>query len=311
MPVNNDMTNKNNFTVSIGIPSYEVGNSLVTTMKSIYKQSAIKDVLEIIVALDGQKLSPDIASRIQHPKLRVIEFPKRLGQSARINSICKKARGDLLIFTNDDVVLDINAIEQLIKMFHKTKADLIAGLARPMRPTTFIRKILQIGWEINTRIAKSWNNGNNYLSCNGRLVALTKTFRNKVNIPPIIWNNDAYMYLLTQIRGFKFSPAVGATVYYQLPNTILDHIRQSTKFQRSYNENLRFFSEDISVFYKTRPGLVTSAVMHVLVRKPIYTMIYIVVLIITRVVAFFYSPENNLGYWDTDVSTKALSTSGL
>ncbi len=293
--------------ITIGIPTYEAGESLLVTLKSIYNQSAYKYIEKIILAVDGNNVPPQILSEIQNNKLEVHNFRVRKGQAGRINDICKIANTDFLILTNDDVILDEFAVERMAVEYNRSKADLIAGIAKPLHSSTFFEKALEMGTSINNLIASRWNRGDNYLSVNGRFIGVSKKLYKEISLPEKLWNNDAYFYLFTKLSGFSFARAVRATVYFKSPSNLADHLKQSKKFQNSYLENKRYFKSDISKYYKVPKRIRIGVLPRVMLENPNAFAVYIATFLFTRLDNIMNKkvlPKS--GFWPTDVSTKIL-----
>lgn len=292
-------------TVSIAIPTYEASQSLVLTLNSIYSNKEFSQIDQVIVAVDGNRISNKIVKQINNSKLKIVTFKKRAGQSQRLNNIFKIAKSDLLILTNDDVVLEKNAIEDIINIYSKKRADLITTQVLPLKPQNYFQTVLYMSVDLSRRITNSWNSGENYLACNGRLIALSKRFYSKLQIPQTIWNNDAYIYLFAKINGFAHVNS-RAKVFYKMPLKLSEHIKQSVKYQLSQKDNQNFFEESLDRYYIIPKNIVINELRKSLLSEPIKTMIYMVLNFYTGLVAKKSQRKFNLkkGFWKTDISTK-------
>lgn len=293
--------------LSVGIPTYEAGESLVVALGSILEQTILDRIAEIIIVVDGSSVSDDIRKQLVHPKVRVVEYSSREGQSARINSIFSLASHKLLILTNDDVVLHKNAIEEILKVYESHDAALISGRVKPLSPQNLFEKTLQDSKSIDDFIIQRWNKGDNYLSANGRLIALSRSFYKSAHIPDKLWNNDAYLYLKAKIEGRICAFAPFAVAYYRLPSKIRDHIRQSLKFQISRKENKKYLGSSIGKLYKTPIYLLIASVVRFFLLHPIKFFPVAGIFLITRLAAMLFRAKSPIkGFWDTDRTTKQL-----
>jgi len=293
--------------ITIGIPTFEAGNSLVFTLQSIYAQTDFKNVGKIILVVDGNKISKDIFNKIIHKKLEIHYFKKRRGQAQRINDICNLSSSNFLILTNDDIILQETAVERIIEEYTRNKADLIAGTVVPFHSTTLFEKAMAISNFLNNIVASKWNKGDNYLSVNGRLIAVSKNLYKKIKLPQELWNNDAYFYIYTKVNNYIFGRANRAYAYYKQPSNMSDHLKQSKKFQNSYIENQKYFSLDISHFYKrpVKPELI--AIISAFFENPTAFGYYFVTFIFTRLDNIMNKKVfHKWGFWPTDFSTKIL-----
>ncbi|KKS98111.1 MAG: hypothetical protein UV73_C0003G0053 [Candidatus Gottesmanbacteria bacterium GW2011_GWA2_43_14] len=293
--------------VSIGIPTYEAGISLIRTLNSIFNQSAFSQIREVIIVVDGNTLTPQVRNRLRHPKVRIVMRPERMGQSSCLNYIFSRVHNGLLLLTNDDVVLDKHATKNFIECYIAQRPDFLAAQAKPLPPKSLFERILFAGQTINTRIASRWLNGDNYLSVNGRMIALSRRLYSNISIPPGLWNNDAYIYLYAKLKNLGFINVNNARVYYKLPGNVADHLRQSYKFHLSQRENEIYFHDSLTRFYKIPVSLSIKAMIHTLFDQPVFTPLYIVFSALTRIwLTISHQSLPNTGYWNTDRSTKLL-----
>jgi glycosyltransferase involved in cell wall biosynthesis len=292
------MKNKN---ITIGIPTYEAGESLITTLNSVYAQTFYNHIDEVILVVDGNIISKNIKDKIKNPKLRIIEKKNRKGQSQRINDILLESKSDYTVLTNDDIYLEKHAIENLAK---ENNEDLIAGCARPTNSNNLIAKIINVGVDVNHSISSEWKNGDNYLACNGRLIMISKRLRDKIKVPVGLWNNDAYIYLVCKLNNYEFKHTEKSICYYQAPQKLSDHMKQSAKFQNSFKENSEYFNEDLSAYYIIPFTSKILGLCKTFIHNPLGTSSYIFLLIYSR---FKKMPliKNN-SYWETDKSTKKI-----
>ncbi len=291
--------------ITIGIPTHDAGQSLLATLKAIYSQSAIDQVDEILLLVDGNSLKNDFRKKIVHPKLKVIIRKQRQGQSARINDIFALAKTDLLILSNDDVIWKKDVVAKVLKSYEASKSDLTAVKVVPLPLSGLIDKIIDVGNRISRIVAKMWNNGDNYLSCNGRLLVLSKRFYKSIRIPQKLWNNDAYLYFRVKTKGYIFTFLDTTCAYFKLPKILADHFNQSAKFSYSQQENQEYFKKPLGGFYAIPLSLQLLAICKLFVKNPVYTLLYFMLLVRIRMSKFHLTGE---GYWQTDKSTKILTS---
>ena len=295
------------FSVTIGIPTFEANSSIALTLNSIYDQELFHSIYELVLLVDGGHISSLTLQKIVNPKLKIIYVKNRVGQAASINRILKNNTSQLLILTNDDVIWEKNTLEKLIKEFKKSKTDLISACVRPLPTTNLYEKIIQLGSQIGHSISLSWKRGDNYLACNGRLIALSSRLTKKIILPKKLWNNDAFIFIINHLLGFKYKHVEDAVCYYKSPGTITEYHNQSIKFQNSQKENQAFFKSDISSFYKIPTILIFLSLWKIMKKRPICMLLYFIIYLIgkfksLREIDKF--PERD--FWETDKSTKIL-----
>ena len=301
----------NNILITVGIPTYEAGESLITTLKAIYSQTIFKKfVKEVVLIVDGNKISRSILKKVKHPKLKIIYGEKRKGQSARINDIFTIAVTELIVLTNDDVVLGKKSLEKILHIYNKIAPDLITTDVKPLPQTTLLQKIIYTGHELTNNLSLSWAKGDNYLACNGRMICLSKRLYKNIKIPQKLWNNDAFIYIFSKINKYMVSHAYGATCYYLLPYTLKEHIRQSTKFKASFRENQKYFANSIKNFYIIPSHLIVANMIKIFLKNPPRLLAYLFIYLISNV-SQNNKRVNKNSFWETDKSTKYIKGKSL
>jgi len=114
--------------VSIVIPTYNRWWILKKSLEALFNQSYPKDKYEIIVVDDG---STDDTKTMIEPlsrscKLKYLKNEKRMGIPRTRNRGIRKARGQYIIFTDSDVVVTANFIEQHVN-YHQKYHDVIVN----------------------------------------------------------------------------------------------------------------------------------------------------------------------------------------
>jgi glucosyl-dolichyl phosphate glucuronosyltransferase len=105
--------------VSVIIPTYNRGKYLPITLDSFINQSYPKDRLEIIVANNNstdntKEIMEDYCERVDNMG---VVFEGRQGVHYARNSAAKIAQGDILYFTDDDMIADKDLLLEIVKPF--------------------------------------------------------------------------------------------------------------------------------------------------------------------------------------------------
>ena len=300
------MENKS-LSITVGIPTYEASASLVVALHSIYSQTIWDQIAEVLVVVDGNKVSEDVLQKIANPKLKLSYSSKQEGQSARINDIVQTATGDLVVLTNDDVILRADAIEKMFRVWQETGSGLLAGHVTPLPARGYLEEILEIQNKGIYKIINMLENGDNYLACNGRLIALSSDFAKSLKLPSQLKNNDAYIFISSKIQNIKFMYVPEAVCYFRNPSRLNEYFKQSTKFQSSLIDNSRFLPSEIEDFYQLSKYILVKAFLAVLIKNPIKSVIYILLKSYAGILSEFRKKTivNQSGVWEIDKSTKS------
>lgn len=135
--------------ISIIIPTYNRAHLLPLTLDSFLAQDYPQDRCEIIVADNNSKdATREIVARyVGKPGVFVkYIFEKRQGVHYARNSAAKAARGDILYFTDDDMIADPSLLRELTKVFELdpmigTATGLVIGKFE-VDPPTWVKKYL-------------------------------------------------------------------------------------------------------------------------------------------------------------------------
>jgi len=115
-------------TMSVIVPAYNAGDSLVKCVKAVRDQEGISaDAVEVIVVDDGS--CDESAGRVEGLVDRIIRTDRNRGAAAARNRGAQEARADLLVFVDADVLLLPSALSVLCRAFYED-ASLDAAVGR-------------------------------------------------------------------------------------------------------------------------------------------------------------------------------------
>lgn len=291
--------------ITIGIPTYYGGPSLVETVNSIRASSTYSDA-RIVICVDGVPLKKSIEKALQERSVDIVFSEVRGGQVARIKQIIGLCKTPLLVLTQDDIMLDPNALEKIVLTFEQNpKTTMVAACELPTKPVTLFEKILASGYESALWIGEHWNNADNYLLPSGRCLAFRTAHVQKFFLPEEIINSDTYLYFENKRLKGVCQYVKSAIVYNPLPQKLKEHVNQSRKFAISQKENQRYFKRDLTHEYAIPTSLKVKGLLRSVSKQPLYTVAYLAINVYTRIVGrnlFAHATR----FWDTDSSTKRV-----
>lgn len=139
--------------VSIIIPTYNRANLIGITLESLLNQTYPKDLYEILV-VDNNSTdnTPEVIRQWVEKSEGLIQYfmePRQGSHFAR-NGIIKKTRGDLLYFTDDDMIADKDMLKELVSVFEKhPQIGTATGRVLPhweIEPPAWVKKYCTNGW---------------------------------------------------------------------------------------------------------------------------------------------------------------------
>lgn len=266
------MNNKS--TITIGIAAYNEENNIYNMLSDLYKQKTRECVIkDIILLCDGCTDKTAIIVKNRFPKVTVIEDPKRIGKTKRLEQLFKLNKNKYIIMLDADIrIPNYFAIERIVKAL-KTKADLAGGNSKPEKARNFSQRAVQVTYNIFYKSRFWTNHGNNIFGCTGSILGISNSFAKKVKFPPII-NEDAYLFLLAKHMKYRFSYVDDAIVTYKLPKRLIDYFKQLIRSEPSnaVTELQPYFHDDAkNAFYRPRL-LYFKSICHEFINSPIETI---------------------------------------
>lgn len=139
--------------VSVIIPSYNRSNLIEFTLKSLVEQDYAHNLFEIIVV---DNASTDNTAEVvkkwvaQYPDLIRYEYEYRQGSHFARNGVVNKVKGDLLYFTDDDMIADKQMLSSLVKVMEEhPEVATATGRVLPRwekEPPSWLKQYFINGW---------------------------------------------------------------------------------------------------------------------------------------------------------------------
>ena len=236
-------------TVTVGVSAYNEAQNIEAFLKSVLAQKEGGFYIEKIVLIsDGSTDNTvEIAKSIKNHKIIVKHFKERLGKSSRLNQLYSSLSSDILVQSDADVIFSHPyVIRDIITPIAKNKKVWMSGgNPQPFPSRTFTEKAVNSTFEIYAKFRKSIRGGDNVFSADGRLLAYKKELVKKIVIPNDMIANDAFTYYCCLTFGYKYKYIESAIVFYRSPQTLMDHVRQNTRFRAAPLRLSRYFGKEI------------------------------------------------------------------
>lgn len=243
--------------LSVIIPTRNRALELERCIKSIKNQTY--DKYEIIVVDDN---SSDETQKIIHKyKVRYIKHTERLGQSAGKNDGTKIAKGEVIVFTDDDCIADPFWLENIVKAFHSEKNIAVVG-----------GKILNLGkTNINIHLLPIWPFIANQTNKTGRIIffGITSSNFDSNSKQFVDWVSAGNMAIkkkvFDKVRGFNKN-YIGNCIYeepdiclrikelkykiYYQPLAICTH--KPSSLNRASDQEIRYFNKSNEIYFQLK-----------------------------------------------------------
>jgi len=220
--------------VTVGISAFNEAENIQRLLESILQQNQETFHLkEIIVASDGSTdRTEKIIKNMRNTKIVLIAGREREGKQKRLEQILRKAKGDIIILLDADIVFaSEQTLRYLVAPFYtKTNIGLVGGNRKPVVAKTFVEKAIHTSIRAYDNIANALRNGNNPYNCHGCILALSKKFAEEVTFPKEIYSDDTFLYFFCLSRNYRFQYAPRAKVWVFSADNLHDAVSQYTRF---------------------------------------------------------------------------------
>lgn len=223
--------------LSILLTSFKEPQTIAFAIKSLTNQG-ITDYELLISAPDEETLQVARAYAKKNKKIKVFQ-DKGKGKPVALNLLLKKARGKILVLTDGDVLVQKNALKNLIIPFKVKGIGAVSGqvISSNDKETMFgyWAHLLTRGFDLY-RLSESEKGK---VVCSGYLYAI----RNGIvkSIPEDTLADDAYISLFITQKGFPSVYAPQAKVLVKYPTTLPDWISQKKRTAaRTYQLSKKF-----------------------------------------------------------------------
>ncbi len=296
-------------TVTIGIPAHNEARNIGALISSILHQNSKNyNLVEIFVHSDN--CSDDtvkIVNEISKKNSIVTQLvsKKRSGKSVGVNRLRKKAKGDIYISLDADIILgNKNTISEMVKVFSDKDVCLVGANDIPLSGRNLTQKL--VAWRITywLNICRNLNGGDTVHNHPGRANACRRSFYKKFTLPGDVLADDDYQYFSNKKIGNKFSFAKKSIVYYKTPNSLKDFLKQFSRFQSTENSIRSEFGELAIEGYKISYLNKINGLMKTFFQNPIFTILVLIMQLTLVIYNKQVRQKAGEKWWDTVKSTK-------
>ena len=227
--------------VSILIAAHNEESVIQTKILSIINNSYPQTKLEVLV---GSDCSTDKSNTIieqlikEYECISIVKFEKRTGKIGVINSLIEKAKYDLVLLTDANVMFDQQTIFELIKHFKNEEIGLVDSNMINIgikKDGISHQEKTYISAEVASKNAESLLWGT-MMGPFGGCFALRKKLWEK--IPSHFLVDDFFINMLVLQKGFKSINEPNAIVFEDVSNDLSDEFRRKIRISSGNFQNL-------------------------------------------------------------------------
>ena len=289
--------------VTIGIPSYNEEQNIISLLDSLVSQSS-EDyfIAEIIISDDSTDSTPDLvenfAKKNSQISINLIHHDKRRGAAAAWNEIFHTSTGDVIVLYDADIVIDKYTTARLVSSL-KNGIGLCASNPQPTnikgisgRASSFITYWLR---SVRKQVISQY-------TVMGRALSVTTQVAKKIVIPNNIIAIDLYLQCKILEFGFNIVYDDSALVYFLPANKLFDFASQVIRASIGHKQIHAYYS-------KLKINLPLKIAVIEAVRNYIHDPIGALCLMICYTTLPYYRfkiKEAGSSKWHTADSTKAF-----
>lgn len=216
--INADYIAENHY-ISVIIAAHNEAKNLEKRIQNILScKIPVNTRIEIIIASDGSTdNSLEILGALNIENVVFFENLNTRGRAGAHNESVKKAKGDILLFTDADTLFDVDFICKIVDSFKVPKVGLVSGaLVFQNQNSTEITQSVGLYWRFEQWLRIRESDAGLFVFASGACVALRKSLY--ISIPPT-GDVDFTSPLDIIIQGYLCLHLKDAIAYDSMPNT--------------------------------------------------------------------------------------------
>ncbi len=159
--------------VSMIVAAYNEANGITRKLENVLALDYPVSQLELIVVSDGSDDGTDeLVRRFNAPNLRLLSLPRQ-GKNLALNAAVAIARGEILVFSDADSMLEPDALRRLISPFADAEVGAVAGDYRHTRLSATSESTgEQMYWSFDRIMKELQSRGGSVTSASGQIFAI-------------------------------------------------------------------------------------------------------------------------------------------
>jgi len=222
--------------VSVVITTYKELNTLPKALEVIKKEKIVDEILVVAPDQETENLVKE-----KYPEVRFFKNEKVV-KPAALNLGLSKAKGEIVVLTDGDVIIKEGSINLLVKALEKEESGLACG-----RPVSLNLKDNLFGYwsHFLTFAAHQMRLKNKIFPASGNLCALKKNLFSLISEETMI--DDALITQVVLSKGYQVVYLQEAEVFVKYPKNFKDWIKQKIRATGGYIEKLKIKNEKLKI----------------------------------------------------------------
>lgn len=248
---------KNRLAITVGIAAYNAEKNIQSILRALISQNEQSIIINEIVVYSDESSDETVnkANSIKDTRIKVVSAPHRRGFGIAVQKLLSIAKSPIVVLLNDDIrIKDASFIQKLVTVFNRNiNIGMVSGNPQPIEGKKFVEKATLTSFRAYEKFRYEKNNGNNYFTCDGKVLALSRDFINRLKFPKdtrLMGNVDGFLYFCCITEGFLYKHAKNAVAYWKCPSTVSDYIEWTTRNNSEFFLLENYFGPIVKKEYK-------------------------------------------------------------
>jgi N-acetylglucosaminyltransferase len=234
-------------TVAIVVPVYNEGSHILETARSFAELNYPKDRFSAVFiddcSTDDTPHYLDQARRL-FPNVHVIRNPKNMGKRLGIKNAVTQIFTDLVLSVDSDVVVDKDALRELVRHMYASRADAVGGCVFVSNADyNWLTRMQAVKYWIGYQFLKNVENAFSHVMClsgcltlyrRAALIAVDPDVEHRTFLgDEVKYGEDRFLTRKLVERGYKTRLCFQARCMTKAPATLDHYISQQLRWRRS------------------------------------------------------------------------------
>ncbi|TVQ90346.1 MAG: glycosyltransferase [Bacteroidetes bacterium] len=252
--------------VSLLIAAYNEQDVIEQKVRSIFNTTYPTEKIEVLIGSDNSDDNTNsIVDKLcqEYPSLKFFPFKNRRGKGNVINDLFESSAGQVVVFTDANVMLEENTLFELVRYFNDPKTGLVDTRmvnTNMHHSGISFQERFYISREVYIKQYESILWGTMMGPFGGCFAIRRELFR---PVPKNFLVDDFYLNMKVLEQGYKCINNLHATVNEDVSNNLKDEFRRKIRISTGNFQNLSEFSH--LLWYKTK-GLSFCFISHKAIR---------------------------------------------
>ncbi len=209
--VGSSRTSREPLTFTICMCAYNEENVIESKARNLLALKAREPGLEVLVYVDAASDATAQKLRAYASDIDVHLASERRGKTHGMNLLAARARGSILVFTDANVLLDMDCIENLRRAFSDPEIGCVCGnLIYTNGDSSITASTGSLYWRLEERIKLLEQRTGSVMGADGSLFAIRSTLHRS---PPDHIIDDMYVSFMVLIQGYRVVQSTDVRAY--------------------------------------------------------------------------------------------------